>query len=152
RTKAIALLFAIAFFSLGGLAAWLVPTISVQSANFARQIPSYTERARDYIVDLIYRFDKTFGLLGGGQAKSASKSLTNLLIGPGPSASPHRQPAASPTASPEPTAPDTEVIGPSQPKLSSAERQRIQAYVEKQMPKLQDALPTLLGKVWDILK
>jgi predicted PurR-regulated permease PerM len=152
RTKTIALLFAIAFFALGGLAAWLVPTISLQSANFARQIPSYTEQARDHVVDLIYRFDQTFGVLGAGQTKSASKNLTNFLIGPGPSASPQRQPAASPTASPQPTAPDTQVIGPSQPKLSSAERQRIQAYVEKQMPKLQDALPTLLGKVWGILK
>ena len=36
--------------------------------------------------------------------------------------------------------------------MSSAERQRIQAYVEKQMPKLQEALPSLLGKLWDILK
>src|SRR5262245_40393558 len=81
RTKAIALLFAIAFFSLGGLAGWLVPTISVQSANFARQIPSYTARARDYIVDIIYRFDQTFGFLGAGQTKSSSKCLTNLLIG-----------------------------------------------------------------------
>jgi predicted PurR-regulated permease PerM len=152
RTKAIALLFAITFFALGGLAAWLVPTISVQSANFARQIPSYTEQARDYIVDLIYRFDKTFGLLGAGHAKSASKNLTNLLIGPGPSASPHRQFASSPVASPQGTAPASEVIAPSQPKLSTAERQRIQAYVEEQMPKLQDALPTLLGKLWDILK
>src|SRR5437879_8727174 len=114
RTKAIALLFAIGFFALGGLAAWLVPTISVQSANFARQIPSYTERARDYIVDLIYRFDQTFGLLGAGQTRSASKSLTNLLIGPGPSASPHRQPASSPTVSPQATAPTTQ-IAPSQP-------------------------------------
>jgi predicted PurR-regulated permease PerM len=151
RTKAIALLFAIAFFALGGLTAWLVPTISVQSANFARQIPSYTERARDYIVDLIYRIDQTFGFLGAGQSKSASKNLTNFLIGPGPSPSPHRQTAASPTASPQ-LAPATEVIAPTQPKLSSAERQRIQAYVEKQMPKLQEALPTLLGKLWDILK
>src|SRR5713101_9543004 len=65
RTKAVALVFAIAFFSLGGLAAWLVPTISIQSANFARQVPAYTERARDYIVDLIYRFDQTCGVLGG---------------------------------------------------------------------------------------
>jgi predicted PurR-regulated permease PerM len=150
RTKAIALLFAIGFFALGGLAAWLIPTISVQSANFARQIPSYTERARDYIVDLIYRFDQTFGLLGAEQTKSASKNLTNLLIGPG--ASPHRQTPVSPTGSPQPTAPSTQVIAPTQPKLSSAERQRIQAYVEKQMPKLQEALPTLLGKLWDILK
>src|SRR5262249_13557622 len=82
RTKAIALIFVIAFFALGGLTAWLIPTISVQSANFARQIPSYTERARDYIVDFIYRFDETFGLLDTGQTKSASKNLTNLLIGP----------------------------------------------------------------------
>src|ERR1700720_214895 len=71
RTKAVALVFAIAFFSLGGLGAWLVPTISIQSANFARQIPAYTERARDYIVDLIYRFDQTFGFLGSGRTKSA---------------------------------------------------------------------------------
>jgi len=151
RSKAIAVLFAISFFALGGLAAWLVPTISVQSANFARQIPSYTEQARDYIVDVIYRFDQRFELLGEGRAKSASRSLTNLLIG-APSPSPHGQVTASPTASPEATAPATEVIAPSQPKLSTAERQRIQTYVEKQMPKLQQALPTLIGKLWDILK
>jgi predicted PurR-regulated permease PerM len=151
RTKAIALVFAIALFALGGLAAWLVPTISVQSANFARQIPSYTERARDYTVDLIYRFDQTFGLLGAGQTKSASKNLTNFLIGPGPSPSPHGQ-RANPAGSPQPTAPPTQVIAPAQPKLSNAERQRIQAYVEKQIPKLQEALPSLLGKLWNILK
>src|SRR5262245_820413 len=150
RTKAIALLFAIAFFALGGLAAWLVPTISFQSANFARQIPTYTERARNYIVDLIYRFDQTFGLLGAGQTKSASKNLTNFLIGPGPS--PHRQMTEGSTASPQAATPAPEVIAPTQPKLSSAERQRIQAYVEKQMPKLQEALPTLVGKLWNILK
>ncbi|HEY4272000.1 MAG TPA: AI-2E family transporter [Candidatus Udaeobacter sp.] len=152
RTKAITLLFAIAFFALGGLAAWLVPTISIQSANFARQIPSYTERARDYTVDLIYRFDRTFGLFSTEQTKSASKNLTNLLIGPGPSASPDRQGASSPIASPAATAPATEVIAPSPPKLSTAERQRIQEWVEKQMPKLQNALPILLGKLWEILK
>src|SRR6184192_4632139 len=80
RTKAIALVFAIGLFALGGLAAWLVPTISIQSENFARQIPSYTERARDYTVDLIYRFDHTFGLLSGGHRRSASTSLPNWLI------------------------------------------------------------------------
>src|SRR6266446_9288809 len=151
RTKAVALVFAIAFFSLGGSAAWLVPTISIQSANFARQVPAYTERARDYTVDLIYRFDHTFGLLGGGHGKSASTSLTNWLIGP--AASPTReQPTATPTASPEATASATEIISPSPPKLTTAERQRIQAYVEKQMPKLEQGLPMVLGKLWDILK
>src|SRR5881396_576113 len=151
RTKAVALVFAIAFFSLGGLAAWLVPTISIQSANFARQVPAYTERARDYTVDLIYRFDHTFGLLSGGHRRSASTSLTNWLIGPAASPSAREQ-TPTPAASPQAATPPTEVIAPSSPKLTTAERQRIQAYVEKQMPKLEQALPMVLGKLWDILK
>src|SRR6266496_829946 len=99
RTKTVALLFAIVFVALGGLIAWLVPTISIQSANFAKQVPAYTERARDRVVDLIYRFDQTFGLLGSGRAKSASTSFTNWLIGPAAS-TPHEQPTA--TAAPSP--------------------------------------------------
>ncbi|HMC24440.1 MAG TPA: AI-2E family transporter [Candidatus Udaeobacter sp.] len=152
RTKAVGLLFAIAFFALGGLAAWLVPTISIQSANFAKQVPAYTERARDYIVDLIYRFDQSFGFLGSGRTKSASTSFTNWLIGPIPSPSPHAQPTVSPTPKAFETTPAAETIAPSPPKLTTAERQRIQAYVEKQMPNLQQALPTLMEKFWDILK
>jgi predicted PurR-regulated permease PerM len=152
RTKAVALLFAIAFFALGGLAAWLVPTVSIQSANFARQVPAYTERARDYVVDLIYRFDQTFGFLGSGRGKSASTSFTNWLIGPAPSVSPHPQSTAAPTPKGFDTTPTTESIAPSQPRLTGAERQRIQAYVEKQMPNLQQAFPTLMSKFWDILK
>src|SRR6266699_3908978 len=152
RTKAVALVFAIGFFALGGLGAWLVPTISIQSANFARQVPAYTDRARDYMVDLIYRFDHTFGLLGEAHGKSASTSLTNWLIGPAASPSPRAQPIATPTASPAATASATEMIAPSSPKLTTAERQRIQAYVEKQIPKLEQALPIVLEKLWDVLK
>jgi predicted PurR-regulated permease PerM len=154
RTKAVVLLFAIAFFALGGLLGWLVPTISIQSANFAKQVPAYTEKARDRIVDLIYRFDQTFGVFGGAHGKSASTSLTNLLIGPG-SPSPQPQPTAtaagSPTAPPAMASP-SETIAPSPSKLTTAERQRIQAYVEKQIPTLQRALPTLAEKFWGILK
>ena len=152
RTKAVALVFAIGFFALGGLGAWLVPTISIQSANFAKQIPAYTDRARDYMVDLIYRFDQTFGLLSGSHRKSASTSLTNWLIGPAASPSPREQTTTTPAGSPQAAAPPTEVIAPSSPKLTTAERQRIQAYVEKQIPKLEQALPVVLEKFWDILK
>jgi predicted PurR-regulated permease PerM len=157
RTKAVALLFAIAFIALGGLIAWLVPTISIQSANFAREVPAYTERARDRVVDLIYRFDQTFGLLGGARGKSASTSFANWLIGPA-SPPPHTQPTATATASPntpappQAIAPATETIAPNPSKLTTAERQRIQAYVEKQIPNLQRALPTLMEKFWEILK
>src|SRR5437660_5212839 len=99
RTKAVTLLFAIGVVALGGLIAWLVPTISIQSANFAKEVPAYTEKARDRIVDLIYRFDQTFGLFGGVHGKSASTSVTNWLIGPA-SPSPHPQPTGTVPASP----------------------------------------------------
>src|SRR6266567_4333576 len=157
RTKAVTLLFAIGVVALGGLIAWLVPTISIQSANFAKEVPAYTERARDRIVDLIYRFDQTFGFLGGGREKSASSSFTNWLIGP-VSPSPHAQPTTTATtspnasASPQAIAPASETIAPNPSKLTTAERQRIQAYVEKQIPNLQRAFPTLMEKLWGILK
>ena len=120
RTKAVALLFAIAFFALGGLVAWLVPTISIQSANFAKEVPAYTEKARDRIVDLIYRFDQTFGLFGGLHEKSASTSFTNWLIGPA-SPSPHPQPTGTVSASPPAPhafASPSETIAPSPSKLT----------------------------------
>jgi len=157
RTKTVALLFAIVFVALGGLIAWLVPTISIQSANFAKEVPAYTESARDRIVDLIYRFDQTFGFLGGGREKSASSSFTNWLVGPA-SPSPHAQPTTTATASPnaaaspQAIAPATETIAPNPSKLTTAERQRIQAYVEKQIPNLQRAFPTLMEKLWGVLK
>src|SRR5207247_9813472 len=44
RTKAVAFLFVIAFLALGGLLAWIVPMISVQLANFAKEVPNYPER------------------------------------------------------------------------------------------------------------
>src|SRR6266705_2619040 len=157
RTKAVAFLFAVVFVALGGLIGWLVPTISIQSANFAKEVPAYTERARERIVDLIYRFDQTFGFLGGGREKSASSSFTNWLIGPA-SPSPRPQPTPSapvtPNAAtpPQTIAPATETIAPNPSKFTGAERQRIQAYVEKQIPNLQRALPMLMEKLWGILK
>ena len=157
RTKAVAFLFAVAFVALAGLIGWLVPTISIQSANFAKEVPAYTERARDRVVDLIYRFDQTFGFLGGGREKSASSSFTNWLIGSA-SPTPHPQPTPSATASPNAATPPqtivpaTETIAPNPSKFTGAERQRIQAYVEKQIPNLQRALPTLMEKLWGILK
>jgi predicted PurR-regulated permease PerM len=153
RTKAVALLFAIAFLVLGGLVAWLVPTISLQSANFAKELPAYTERARDRVVDLIYRYNRAFGMPGGARGTSGSPtaSFIDWLLGsPPPTARATPSPAAS--AAPEASASSIETIGPNPSKLTPADRQRIQAYVEKQIPNLQGALPTLMEKLWDILK
>jgi len=78
RTKAVVLIFAMAFFALSALIAWLVPMISIQSANFAKELPSYTEKARDRIVDLIYRYDRAFGMPGATRGKSPSP--TNVAV------------------------------------------------------------------------
>src|SRR3954470_3120975 len=51
RTKAVLLIFAVIFLAIAAMIAWIVPTISVQSSNFARELPAYTSRARDQVVD-----------------------------------------------------------------------------------------------------
>jgi predicted PurR-regulated permease PerM len=156
RTKAVFLIFAVAFVGFVGLISWLVPTISMQSANFARELPAYTQTARDRIVDLIVQYNRTFGPPGGTRAKSASATsgLVNLLLG---TPAPHPQ-ATAPTQAtigpplPEATASPTEAIAPAPAKISSADRQRFQARVEKLIPNLERYVPTLAEKFWDLLR
>jgi predicted PurR-regulated permease PerM len=154
RTKAVVLLFAGAFLALAGLFTWLGPMISMQSVSFARELPGYTQKARDHVVDLIVRYNRTFGAAGGGRGKSFSAtSLVNLLLGSPP---PHAQPTAAATPGlspvPEPAVSPTETIAPAPSKITSADRQRIQAMVEKQIPNLERYLPTLTEKFWNLLK
>src|SRR5712691_11455351 len=87
RTKAVLLLFAIAFIAIVGLVAWIVPLISLQSASLARQLPAFTEHTRDRVVDLIYRYEQTFGLsTTPGKPGATSGFLNWLLAGPTPTA------------------------------------------------------------------
>jgi predicted PurR-regulated permease PerM len=158
RTKAILLIFAIAFLALVSLVAWLAPTISIQSANFARELPTYTEKARDRIVDLFVRYDRTFSASGvRGKPPSPTSGIVNLLLGTPPphgSAAPSAAPSSPPpmaTTAPTDAGP-TETIAPTPSKISSADRQRFQAYVDKLIPNLGRNIPALTEKVWDILK
>src|SRR6266446_685734 len=86
RTKAVALIFAIIFLALGGLVAWIVPTISLQGANFAKELPGYTQKARDRVVDLIFRYDRAFGMPSSARGKSVlpTTSFVNWLLGSPP--------------------------------------------------------------------
>src|SRR3979411_1413685 len=61
RTNAVFALFAIAFLSIGALVAWLAPVVSMQATNVGRELPQYTQKARDTIVDLIFKYDPPFG-------------------------------------------------------------------------------------------
>jgi predicted PurR-regulated permease PerM len=157
RTKAVVLLFAIVFLALLALGAWLVPMISMQSANFAKELPGYTEKARDRVVDVIYRYNRTFGAPTGARGKSSSPttSFVNWLLGSPP---PHPSPPATATASPsviptpESAGSPTETIAPAPSKISSADRQRIQEFVQKQIPNLERQLPAWSEKVWNLLK
>jgi predicted PurR-regulated permease PerM len=160
RTKSILFLFALFFLAIAGFMAWLVPTISEQSSNLARGLPSYTEKTRDRVVDLIYRYERAFGKgAGAGRGKSSGTGIADWLLGaPSPTPSPKAAlapvPSKSPTAviSPTPLVENRESISPAPAKLTSVERQRIQDWVQKQLPALQGQIPELSAKIWDLLK
>src|SRR4029077_21235705 len=96
------LLFAIAFLSITALASWLVPMVSMQSANFANQLPTYTEKARDRIVEVIYRYDRAFGIPGTTRGKTEPVSLTKRFWGWFFGPSPGRRGASPASAQPSP--------------------------------------------------
>lgn len=168
RTKAILLIFTAAFLALFTLIAWLAPNISMQSANFARELPSYTQKARDRVVDLLVRFNRT---LEPSSTRSKSRSTTsgivNLLLGTPP---PHGSVAATDTSPPAPEqrrqsdateAPPSGTGASATPgetptsaatRISSADRQRLQAKLDKVIPDLERNIPTVAAKSWDILK
>jgi predicted PurR-regulated permease PerM len=151
RGWAITVIFASVIISVVGLVAWVAPTISMQSANFARELPSYTQKARDRIVDLIVQYNR---VVGGstGRGKSASSSLVNFLLGTPPPHSPSPTPAAATTPLPEATQSPVESISATPAKMSSAERQQLEAKADKIIPNLERYLPTLTEKIWNIIK
>ena len=152
RGWAIIVIFASAVIALGGLVAWVAPTISMQSANFARELPSYTQKARDRIVDLIVQYNRMAGGTAG-RGKSASSSLVNFLLGTPAPHPPSPTPAApAPTPLPEATASAVETISAAPAKISSAERQQLETKAEKIIPNLERYLPTLAEKIWNIVK
>ena len=151
RGWAIGIIFASVLIALTGLIWWVVPTISVQSANFARELPSYTQKARDRIVDVIVQYNRVVG--GSTRGKAASSGIINFLLGtPPPHPSP--TPAASATPGPSPQVSDAPVesISAAPAKISSAERQQLEAKAEKIIPNLERYLPTLTEKLWNIVQ
>src|SRR6266446_4416852 len=100
RSWAIAVIFASVLIALTGLIWWVVPTISMQSANFARELPSYTQKARDRIIDIIVQYNRVAGGTAG-RGKSASSGLVNFLLGTPPPHAPSPTPAVAPTPLPQ---------------------------------------------------
>jgi predicted PurR-regulated permease PerM len=165
RTKAVFALFAIAFLSIAVLVAWLAPVVSMQATNVGRELPQYTQKTRDYIVDLIFKYDHAFG---GGSTKrdkisSPTQSLLNFLFAaPSPSRKPTPTPAPN-TAAEEATPPEIapiesptpaarEEIAPTPDRISMAERQRLQASIQRLLPNLDRQLPYIAEKIWALLK
>jgi predicted PurR-regulated permease PerM len=160
RTKAVFALFAFAFLSIGVLVAWLAPVVSMQATNVGRELPQYTQKARDTIVDLIFKYDHAFG---GPSTKRDKVSPTNSLLNwlfasPPPSRKPTPTPAPDTISPPEISASDSptpvprEQIAPTPDKISNADRQRIQAWVQRQLPNLERQLPYISEKIWGLIK
>jgi predicted PurR-regulated permease PerM len=168
RGKAVFALFAIAFLSITALVAWLAPVVSMQATNVGRELPQYTQKARDTIVDLIFKYDHAFGGPSTKRDKTSSPStslLNWLFASPAPSrkatptptataASDTNTPADPATASdsPAPRATPREEINPAPERMSTADRQRIQAWVQRQLPNLERQLPYISEKIWELLK
>jgi predicted PurR-regulated permease PerM len=174
RTKAVLALFTIVFLSLAVLIAWLAPVVSMQVTDVGRELPQYTQKARDTIVDLIFKYDHAFGATNAKRDKvsSPTSSLLNWLFAPSPTPTPARKapptaasvPAdattpieAPPIESPAPTAPREQINPvpektPAPDKISTADRQRIQAWVQRQLPNLERQLPYISEKIWTLLK
>ena len=148
RSWAIGLIFASVLIALAGLVTWVVPTISEQSANFARELPSYTQKARDGIIDIIVRYNRVVG--GTSRGKATSSGLVNFLLGTPPPHAPSPTPTV--TVSPQPGASPVESISATPAKISSAERQQLEAKAEKIIPNLERYLPTLAEKIWGIVQ
>jgi predicted PurR-regulated permease PerM len=156
RTKSIILLFTIAGLALVAVGTWLVPAFGMQSSNLVKELPQYTVKARDKIVDVIYRYERTFGTNDKTRAKATS-GIVEWLLGsntvptPKPSPKPVATTAETPASSPSAT-PPLEEIAPAPSKLTDAERGRLQELVEKQLPNLEKQLPNLTEKMWAIIK
>jgi predicted PurR-regulated permease PerM len=157
RTTSILVLFAIAGLALTALLVWLVPVISMQSANVAKELPAYTAKARDTIVDVIYKYDRKFGIASPRGKATATSGFVNWLLAsptPAPRPSPSPPPVENTTpATAEPSPPPSgESIAPTPPKITTAERERIQQWVQKQLPNLERQLPYLLDKFWTLVR
>jgi predicted PurR-regulated permease PerM len=164
RTKAVLSLFTIAILSIGVLIAWLAPIVSRQADTVGRELPQYTLKARDYLVDLILRYDHIFGNPSTKREKTASTAtgvVNYLFASPAPGASPNSLPTTSPVspamaavaaANPSVSPAARETISPASTPLTSADRQRIQEWVQKQMPNLERQLPYLSAQIWTGLK
>ena len=163
RTKAVLALFTIAILSIGVLVAWLAPIVSIQAANVGRELPQYTLKARDKLVDLIIRYDPTVGNPNAKREKASSPSsgfVNWLLASPTPAASPKPSPTASPSsaavaavvaANPSASPASRETISSATtPTLTSANRQRIQELLQNL--NLERQLPYLGEKIWTLLK
>lgn len=164
RTKAVLALFTIAVLSMSVLIAWLAPIVSMQAASVGRELPQYTLKARDHLVDLIFRYDHTFGNPSTKREKTSSPTsgfVNWLLASPTPAGSPKPSPATSPVsaaaaavvaANPSVSPAARETISPASTTFTSADRQRIQEWVQRQMPNLERQLPYLSEKIWTLLK
>ncbi|MBX7208606.1 MAG: AI-2E family transporter [Verrucomicrobiaceae bacterium] len=62
RQKAVLVVFAAFTLALAGVALWVIPTLSRQTANLAKKVPSYTVKARNAVTGWALDVEKKYGV------------------------------------------------------------------------------------------
>jgi predicted PurR-regulated permease PerM len=84
RTKSVLALFAIAFSCYWSFGRMACPIVSIQAASVGRELPQYTLRARDKLVDVISGMTPALGIQTPSEEKdlSTTAGIVNWLLSP----------------------------------------------------------------------
>jgi len=113
RYRAVLAVFAVVTLALGGIAIWIVPEISHQTANLVRRVPRYTQKVKELIVDFTRAVETKAGIRLVPEKPAAGTDSPPSPSGApssGTTAATSTQPLA--TTQPEGAEPDTKLPQP----------------------------------------
>lgn len=112
RQRAVLAVFAVVTLALGGVAIWIVPEITHQTANLVRRVPRYSQKVKTLIVDFTNAVQTRTGLSLLAEKPVVNGDLPPTTSEPRPTAPP---PTEQTSAEPLPPEGEEAVMGPPPP-------------------------------------
>ena len=160
RPRAVIAVFAVVTLALVGILVWIVPAISTQSGNFARKVPRYTAQVKTLVTNFAKEVEERTGFpifKDFVPAPAPPPDMREIKELNPPSATAEEAETESLKEPPEAVSPGVEdkanpvVSGPKLPQPTTAAELR---YDWNQLISgrwAQDALPTVVRKLWDFV-